>query len=92
MYYTTGRSRKIQVYGSTVRLVQVPKYCFQHTDSAAGLAIAALYYLRHDSLTLDNITKILKTLTPQDQQKLLDSSMPIWMRQAIAGAFAVSVE
>lgn len=92
VYYSTGRSQKIQIYGHTVRLVHVPKYCVQHTDSAAGLAIAALYYLRHDALTLDNISTILKQLTPLDRQKLRESPMPIWMHQAIAGALAASIE
>lgn len=92
VYYTTGRSQNIKIYGSTVRLVHVPKYCVQHTGSAAGLAIAALYYLRHDSLTLDNISKILKKLTPLDQRKLLESQMPSWMKKAIREALPVTIE
>nr|MBD9686047.1 hypothetical protein [Pseudomonas sp. PDM20] len=84
VFYTTARSMKIRVYNLTVRFQHAPSFCFQHTDSVAGLAIIALYYLGPQDLSLGNISKILNKLGTQHLQKLQSSEMPSWMRQAIS--------
>lgn len=84
VFYTTARSMQTRVYNLTVRFQHAPSYCFQHTDSVAGLAIVALYFLGPEGLTLGNVSKILNKLRTADLEKLQSSEMPPWMRQVIS--------
>ncbi|WP_051167983.1 DUF6088 family protein (plasmid) [Pseudomonas nitroreducens] len=79
IYYTSGRSREIQVGLSTVRLQHVPRSWLQCVGSDAGLALVALHYLGPANVNDSVVCQIESQLSASDLQKLRACAMPKWM-------------
>jgi hypothetical protein len=85
-YYTSGSSREIKVGNGVVRLRHVSRNRLQHAGSKVGIALTALHYLGREEATESVVSKIVKSLSHEEFQKLRICLMPEWMRSALSQA------
>lgn len=85
-YYTSGTTRVIRIGRGVVRLQHVAKDRLQHAGTRVGTALTALYYLGKEGLSPELASRIARSLSPTELEKLLASRMPQWMRTALSHA------
>lgn len=83
-FYTSGKTREINVGNSTVRLQHQPKDRFQHAKTKVGVALTALHYIGKDGLSLEVATHIKKALSKDEFITLQTCQMPSWMKTALS--------
>ena len=85
IFLTTGQSRQFMMGGLEVTLKHVSRKKIPMTESKAGLAILALWYLGKNLISHQVIKKIEEKITPQEFEKFTSSTqyMPAWMSNII---------
>lgn len=84
VFYTTGRSREIKLYGQTVRFIRTRCLdVFQYAYKSVGLAISALYFLGPQIVDGVMIKQLKKTLGENDYQRLVKAKKPLWIENRI---------
>ncbi|UNW06165.1 DUF6088 family protein [Acinetobacter variabilis] len=84
VFYTTGRSRDIKLYGQTVRFIRTRCLdVFQYAYKPVGLAISALYFLGPQIVNGVMIKQLKKTLGENDYQRLIKAKKPLWIENRI---------
>lgn len=84
VFYTTGRSREIKLYGQTVRFIRTRCLdVFQYAHEPVGLAISALYFLGPKIVDLVIIKQLKKSLGEDNFQKFLKAKKPLWIQKRI---------
>ncbi|HEJ5084153.1 TPA: hypothetical protein SL670_002166 [Pseudomonas aeruginosa] len=81
VFYTSGRSRRFKIGSLDVELRHVHMDWLQHSDSLAGLALVAMFYVGKVSLNKYMCSLIMSKIPRDEQRKLMGSSMPSWMRK-----------
>lgn len=85
VFCTSGRSKRLRVGSMEIRLQHVSARKLALAGRPAGLALAALWYLGKNEVTLNVIEKIRRKL-PEAEFEALKSAkgaMPAWMSDAI---------
>ncbi|WP_221768022.1 DUF6088 family protein [Pseudomonas aeruginosa] len=80
VFYTSGRSRKLEIGNLVIELRHAPKEWLQNSESLAGLAIVAMFYIGRGSLDKEQCLSIMKKMPSQELSKLVRANMPAWMR------------
>src|SRR5580700_8448198 len=85
IFLTTGQSRQFMMGGLEVALKHVSRKKIPMTESKAGLAILALWYLGKNLISNQVIKKIEEKLTLQEFEKFTLSTqyMPAWMSNVV---------
>ena len=85
VFNTSGPSRRVRLDGLELRLQHVSPRKLLLAGRPAGLALAALWYLGKDEVTVATIAKIRAQLAPGDFAELqsVASAMPAWMSDAL---------
>ncbi|WP_180034124.1 DUF6088 family protein [Acinetobacter sp. YH12233] len=84
VFYTTGRSREIKLYGQTIRLIRTRCLdVFQYAHEPAGWAISALYFFGPQIVDPAVIEKLKDSLGEEDFQKFLEAKKSGWMKNLI---------
>ena len=87
LYHTSASSRTIRIANTTVKLIHTSNWRrLQFAGEAAGLALAALWYLGKDNVTPKTIGKIRSALGKEEFKKLRSANVPAWMAAALVGA------
>lgn len=84
LFLTTGQSRRFSLGDLEVTLKHVSRKKIPMSESKAGLAIIALWYLGKDLISHETFKKIEEKLTAQEFEKFISSTeyMPAWMSNA----------
>ena len=85
VFLTTGISRKFKIGALEITLKHVSPKKIPLTNSKAGLAITALWYLGKDEVTIETIKKIEQKLAPKEFKLFLTARqhMSTWMSDVI---------
>ena len=84
VYHTSASSRSIHIANTTVRLIHTSnRRRLQFAGEAAGLALAALWYLGRDNATPGTVTAIRTALGEEEFEKLRSADVPAWMAAAL---------
>jgi hypothetical protein len=84
IFYTSGRTRDINVGNSTVRLQHMPEDRFQHAKNKVGVALTALHYVGKNNLSIEIVTHVKKALSKDEFIALQACKMPSWMKNALS--------
>ena len=85
VFHTSASSRTIRIANITVRLVHTSnRRRLQFAGEAAGVALAALWYLGRDNVTPEAVSKIEAALGPAEFERLRSADMPAWMAKVLA--------
>jgi hypothetical protein len=86
VFNTTGSSREIRLGRMVIHLRHVPPRKLALAGRPAGKALAALWYLGRDHVTLETFRRIAAKLPPAEFEALREAkaSMPAWMMAALA--------
>ena len=84
VFHTSASSRSIRIGNTTVRLVRTSnRRRLQFAGEAAGLALAALWYLGKDNVTPETVVKMRSALSPDEFEKLCAANLPAWMTKVL---------
>ncbi|MDD2058440.1 DUF6088 family protein [Pseudomonas sp. GD03860] len=83
IYYTSGRSRVIQVDRALIRLKHVSSNRLQYAGTRVGLALTALHFLGKTEVSDAVIAQIYGMLNEGEKRLLLACKMPRWMKSAL---------
>ncbi|MCY4421014.1 MAG: DUF6088 family protein [Gammaproteobacteria bacterium] len=87
LYHTSASSRTIHIASTTVKLIHTSNWRrLQFAGEAAGLALAALWYLGKDNVTPKAIGKIRSAIGKKEFKKLRSANVPAWMAAALVRA------
>lgn len=85
IFYTTGRSRTINVGRGRINIVHRPWRQLALAGRAAGMGLAALWYLGRSEVSSATLSTIKRNLPEKEFRVLLQSKslMPSWMAVAV---------
>lgn len=83
VFYTTGRSRLVQVNRLKVKLVHTSPRKLKWAGTKIGLILCALWYLGRRQVTPAIIQTVLQYLSPRERSSLLQAHLTHWMRRAL---------
>ena len=85
VFYTSGNSREFSIGGTRVRLLHTKnsKFFQYPFNSRVGMAISALLFLGKESVDLNMVKKLEKTLTSEEWILLYQSSLPAWLHKLL---------
>lgn len=87
VFHTSASSRSIRIGNTTVRLIRTAdRRRLQFAGSPAGLALAALWYLGRNNVTVKAVDKIRSALSAEEFDKLRAADLPAWMRNVLDAA------
>ncbi|MYA88891.1 MAG: hypothetical protein F4X97_10650 [Boseongicola sp. SB0662_bin_57] len=90
VYHTSASSRTIRIGNATVRMVHTSnRRRLQFAGEAAGLALAALWYLGRGNATPEAVARIEAAIGPDAFARLRSADMPAWMADALDAGAAV---
>jgi DNA-binding GntR family transcriptional regulator len=83
MFYTSGRSRSLEVAGQTVTLEHIPLRWLEHAGTLVGDAIAAIHYLGKAQTTPETFAAIGRSLGKEDFITFKEAlpSLPGWVSE-----------
>ena len=87
VFYTTGRSHRLQMGKMEIRLQHVAPRKMILAGRPAGQALSALWYLGREHVTPASFAQIASKLRPSEFEALCGAktSMPAWMVEALRG-------
>lgn len=85
VFYTSGRSREINVGRMKIRLRHTSPRKLAMSERPAGLALTALEYLGKHNVTPEVIERVRRKLAPTEFEALRQAStaMPAWLAEAL---------
>ena len=87
VFHTSALSCSIRIGNATVRLVHTAnRRRLQFAGKPVGLALAALWYLGKDNVTLETVVTIRAALSSDEFEKLRLAELPAWMANALDAA------
>jgi len=84
-YYTSGSTREIKIGNAVVRLRHASTQRLQQAGTQVGMALTALFYLGKAGLNEMVISKVARSLSSEEFDRLMSCEMPTWMRLALVG-------
>ncbi len=81
VFYTSGRTRRLEVVGTHVRFEHAPESLVRRADSPAGRALLALHYLGRQRATTALLRDLTKRVPAEDL--LREKAAPTWLRDRI---------
>lgn len=83
-FYTTGRTRTVEIGKNVVRFEQVPAKYMRNAGTPAGRAAAALLFMGKENVTPEMVTHVYSRLDPTNQRRFAKqaTSLPTWLRDA----------
>lgn len=94
VFLTTGRSRRLDIDGSTVELQHTRAANLRLAGTQAGLAIVALLYLGQERVTEEVMSTIKKRIAATEWHRLEDElpRLPSWIASLVHAAAKAEVE
>ena len=88
VYYTTGRSRKLQIGQQLVTLKHVNPTRLPLGNTKAGLGLTAMLYIGRKELDIDMVQQIRKQLEPEEWKQLqaVILTQPEWLIRLLAAS------
>lgn len=83
IFYTSGRSRQINIGKLAVALKHASQRKLQLAGTGAGLALVALWFLGSREVTSQIVDSLKATLTDDEYQLLINADLPTWMAKAL---------